>query len=132
MSIESGVVSSMYPKNLFVYCSYWGTWGRVLRYMNRNVDQVEVNLTPINAGFGDWKKEVGRIVIRKHGTSRDKKDVYQAYLPGEVVDFMKKFLQDDHLVSRLINEDFLSQIDWDKYRKHNNGGAPLDLIKKDS
>ena len=109
---------------MFYYCSYWGRWSRVLS--TENFNYVEVNLTPIPGSTETWA-DVAEIRIRKHCTARGKNDLIMSELPADVVSTMKKNLG-ICLTDRLLNEDFLSQIDWDLYRKHDNGGAILSKI----
>jgi hypothetical protein len=51
--------------------------------------------------------------------------------PPAVLAEMKAHLGEE-LANRLLTEDFLSQIDWDKYKAVDNGGANLADIRKDS
>lgn len=135
MSTTPTIRSAMYPRNLFVRSAYWGTWSRVLQYMNRAptgsgrmmIDQVEVNLTTPNVRVeSEWRKNE-RIWIRCHGTTADPKDIYTADLPGHVLDLMREYLTSP-TIHLLLHADLLPMIDWDKYRSVCNGGAPLDLI----
>lgn len=113
----------------FIWCSYWGTWSRVLSYDNGYY--VEVNLTPINPHHNyEWNALFDRgVVIRKHCTARDRADEEVGELPSHVYENMVSHWGKEH-VDRLLTEDFLRQIDWDMYQKHNNGGASFDKIKK--
>lgn len=116
--------------NVFRYCSYWGHWSRVLHEatVRDGANYVEVDITAINGRTEhDWA-HTRRINIRSHGTSRHKNDLFVGTLPEEVVDHMREWM-DEALIERLLHEDFLPQIDWDKYRKHCNGGASFELIK---
>lgn len=132
--LNTGVVSRMYPYNLFVYSAYWGTWSRVLRFMNKgNTGQVEVNLTATNLDFSrDWDK-VASLNIRLHGTSRDAKDLYVKELPANALGWMRNWL-DAPVIERLLHEDFLPKIDWELYNKNTNGGCPFEKcsIRKDN
>lgn len=120
----------------FVYSGYWGTWSRTLATPKEggNFYFIEVNLTPIN--HIDWENRVIPIIIRKHCTIRRNgkydcpQDKETNVLPDHVLEEMKKHL-DEELINRLLNEDFLSQIDWEKYERHCNGGAPLHKIQKE-
>lgn len=112
-------------RSRFVYSSYWGTYSRIIRTNLFGFQTVEVDLTPIN---GDWKNQ--RLVnIRAHCTSRDKKDHIMGWLPDMVVFRLRQELGDE-LAWKLLTEDIFSQIDWDKYRLHDNGGCPLELCSK--
>ena len=112
------------------YSSYWHSWSRVLSDNHDHGPFVEVNLTPhgIRGSAADWRR-VAQIIIRVHGTTRDPNDQETDRLPREIV-----FLMLDHLgmglLARLLNEDFLSEIDWSLYEKHNNGGAAFEDIRR--
>lgn len=127
--------SAMYPRNLFVYCAYWGTYSRVLQFMNTRGSmfnlQVEVDLTAVNItnAYG-WEK-IANINIRRHGTDRSARDIYMAELPSDALWHMKKWLSDE-VIHRLLHEDFLPQIDWDLYNRNNNGGCALAKCTKRS
>lgn len=112
---------------MFHYSSYWHMWSRVLTstHKGRGGNFVEVNLTPIR----NWQEEVAGIRIRVHCTSRGRDDKTVATLPPEVRAKMVKNLGEE-LTQRLLTEDFLSQIDWERYQKACNGGANLADIKK--
>ena len=116
------------------FCSYWGVWSRVLGWEGGRY--VEVNLTPIPACYSSsWKTDVIPIVIRRHGTARDwnggRGDISTNQLPLHILEAMHTALGAE-LTDRLLTEDFLSQIDWSRYEKSNNAGAPLDMIRKGS
>ena len=116
---------------MFHYSSYWGTWSRVLSTSDPNGPFVEVNLTPTNGwnrGYS-FEDDVSRIRIRFHGTVRDRNDKVVPVLPDYVKEGMIKHLGAE-LTERLLTEDFYSQIDYVLYRKHCNGGALFDQIKK--
>ena len=118
--------------NMFVYSSYWGCWSRILQEATPHNDGnfIEVNLTAINPTYEhSWKEQIEPIRIRRHGTSRDRNDKFVGTLPQEAYDMMCRHLPQE-LIERLMHEDFLPNIDWEKYRKHSNGGAPFELIKK--
>jgi hypothetical protein len=135
----------------YSYSKYWRTWSRVLKYDGPWCGSVcvEVNLTPINSSWpdADWDEEVRPIIIRKHSStyhplfpvSRFLSDgdlvhtctTWCSYgfkvveeLPTEIKEMMVEKLGEE-LVQRLLTEDFLSQIDWDKYDVNCNGGCPL-------
>ena len=121
-------------EKLIMRCAYWGTWSRILK---ADYPFVEVDLTPINphwhgrVRFDVWEK-VRQINIRQHGTSRDKADEFHLELPDKMRAFMVDGLGEE-LTHRLLTEDFLSQIDWNKYDLPGvcNGGAPLSKILKE-
>ena len=115
----------------FVYCSYWGTWSRLLKPLGKHYGAVEVNLTAINpTSEHGWVDKVSNLTIRVHRTPNSGNDRIVDTLPLDVYQLMSQWLSDE-TVERLINEDFISQIDFDKYRKHCNGGAAFELIKQD-
>lgn len=127
-----------YPKwAKFHYSAYWGTYSRVLsndhklpEFPNHMGSIVEVNLTPVNPYHQEGWDRNKNIIIRRHGTSPDKKDQFYAVLPPEIWKLLDtKFGKE--LRHRLVTEDFLSQIDWDKHRKVCNGGAALADCRKD-
>lgn len=89
---------------------------------------VEVNLTPISWATARnnevWVDEVAGIRIRAHGTTPSPGDVFTYELPNVVGNTMMKHLS-PVLLDRLLYEDFLSQINWDRYTQISNGGADL-------
>lgn len=116
--------------NVFVRSSYWGAWSRILSEgtPHNNGRTVEVNITAINGRTDfDWASTL-KINIREHCTMRSKDDLFVGTLPEHVIAHMREWM-DQPLMDRLLHEDFLPQIDWALYRKHNNGGAPFELIK---
>ena len=110
----------------FHYSSYWGTWSRVLSESHPAGPFVEVNLTPC---CDTWQNNVEPVRIRAHGTARGERDQETDTLPNDVREQMIWHLGEE-LTERLLTEDLLSQIDWDLYRKHNNGGANLADIRR--
>lgn len=115
---------------MFVYCSYWYTWSRVLSEKHPHGPFVEVNLTPIpNCHSSSWKSDVASIHIRFHGTAREENDREVAELPAEIRELMVKNIGEE-LTKRLLTEDFLPQIDYKLYCRHNNGGANFEDIRK--
>jgi len=120
----------------FHWSSYWHCWSRVLTNNSHEpgCSFVEVNLTPVNGNNArslkaGYENQVKLIRIRAHGTLRGPNDKETNELPDEALAEMKEYVGED-LTARLINEDFLSQIDWRLYNKFNNGGANLGDIKK--
>lgn len=117
--------------DMFVYSAYWHTWSRVLSPMDAlDIGQVEVDLTALGVYGGAWRR-VERVNIRVHHTPPESANKVVYELPAEVVQLMKKWIPNSETLDRLLHEDLLPQIDWDKYRKLNNGGAPFNLITKD-
>lgn len=120
--------------NKFHYSSYWGKWNRVLQWQNfsgaKRVFQIEVDLQPINSWDPSAWEKTAKINIRKHCTSPARKDIDSKTLPLYVAKQMIKILGRP-LVERLLYEDFLSKIDWEKYERSCNGGASFEAIKLD-
>jgi hypothetical protein len=85
---------------------------------------VELNLTPIQ-GHHDWDTRVACGVIRRHGTAPDEKDLFVDELPDDVYWNMVANIGLEK-ADWLLNHDFLPEIDWDLYEKHNNGGCAFD------
>jgi hypothetical protein len=109
----------------FHYSSCWGTWSRVLTDDGPHHSYVEVNLTPVN---GNWQDRVAPVRIRVHGTARDFRDIDTDELPAAVYQRMVDNLGEE-LTERLLNEDFIPQIDFARYRAVCNGGANLEDIR---
>lgn len=119
------------------YCSYWGTYSRVLAGPKpwhdgerETSDIVEVNVSPINGWDSyDAKDQVGNIRIRRHGTTASKRDRDLNMLHMRHVEqlIVNAGLEKARLI---LFGDLLPQIDWKKYREHCNGGADFDLIRK--
>jgi hypothetical protein len=117
--------------NMFVRSAYWRTWSRILqeRTARGEIYTVEVNLTPVNISFPhSWAEQVAPIIIRRHMTDRSHGDTFVGTLPAEVIEKMHTFLPFE-TVERLLHEDFLPKIDWDKYPQQANGGAKFELIR---
>ena len=119
-------------KDVIRYCGYWHNYSRILTHscVECGGMQVEVNLTPIPCCHSSsWATDVAPIRIRAHCTARGSGDLGMTILPEKIRAEMVKNLGAE-LVERLLTEDFLSLIDWDKYRAVNNGGANLgDILK---
>lgn len=111
----------------YVYSSYWRTWSRVLECKDGCF--VEVNLTAINPkDASEWERN-SSIIIRRHRTSQcgnSFSDIIPMYALAELESHMS-----EDVVQRLLYEDFLPQIDWDRYNAYNNGGAEFELIRKE-
>src|ERR1043166_7776947 len=114
----------VFPGELCLKCDgYWRTWNRVLHMDLQGSRMVELNLTPIDPLKRDsWVKEVFSMCIRVHttghgGTDRIFRHVVknkQSIVFQEVKRAMLREVPIE-LAHRLLNEDFLSQIDWEKY-----------------
>lgn len=123
---DDGIVSD--NEDSFVYSPYWGTWSRLLKRPGVYTSAVEVNLTPVNPDYADSWERNKDIIIRQHGTPIDPCNIHVS-LPTRTYDEMI-MRYGAELALRLIHEDFLPCIDFNKYRAICNGGAPLHLIKK--
>lgn len=131
-ALLAGGVASKIAGTKFVYSEYWRTWSRVLSPMDAlEVGQVELDLTAINSTVTTFWPRIERINIRAHCTRPEAGDLVVDKLPVEVYQLMHKNL-DAELIQRLLHEDFLSRIDWYKYRKATNGGAAFASILKGS
>jgi hypothetical protein len=116
--------------DMFIFSSYWGTWSRVLRAGNASIPTVEVDLTAINPNSDLAWPKVRAINIREHRTARSAKDELSLALPDYAFDLMKSRMPDQQLLDRLLHEDLLPLIDWQKYQLACNGGAALaDILK---
>lgn len=127
--------------NVFVYSSYWGTWSRVLyhesdRALKQRYDLpyspwIELDLTAINpTTINNWSDKVQHANIRCHSTTRGDKDKIVGTLPGHVVQLMRRNLTED-CVQKLLHEDYLPYIDFEKGRKACNGGFHFADATKD-
>ena len=110
--------------------SYWGTWSRILRHLGRERTCVEINLSPVNHQDDDNWRKVGMVWIREHGTAPGDKDTFVHRLPPEWFKIVGEKVGAD-VRHFLMTEDILPMIDFDKYRKISNGGAPLSKILND-
>lgn len=127
--LDGGIRSAQYPRSLFVYSSYWGKWSRVLQYKNGHKPQVEVDCEPVNLTQEGWRR-VGSILIRQHSTARRQADYYYEALPYEVVETMQENISEIAMLE-ILHGDLLPLIDWEKYRRVDNGGATLADILRD-
>jgi hypothetical protein len=129
--------------NPFVYSSYWGTWSRLLLSRSKGteelftkygvpdyVHEVEVDCGAVNPQFKDGWKIVQDVNIRAHCTSRGKKDTISINLPDEAYWTLVRNVQDDLQVYKILHLDLLPIIDWDLYRKNDNGGCPISKCTK--
>ena len=110
------------------YCAYWNKWSRVLRWGDSVNSQVEIDLEPINDTEEGWRK-VGEVHVRAHITAPGDRDLAANKLPDELLIRMAKNLG-LQTRDKLLRGKFLSKIDWEKYRKVCNGGAPLSKISR--
>lgn len=107
---------------MFVFCSYWRIWDRVIanNFPTRGSVAV-VNLTPIPAGLSSsWDRDVKPIRFRNYL----RWDPIVEDLPSDVRALMVKNLGED-LTNRLLTEDFFPQIDWARFTSVCNAGANL-------
>lgn len=137
MDKEMHGVSGVRSRNgdMFKYSAYWQSWSRILSPLNKTpfIGQVEVDLTEINHLSGHyWWSTVSQINIRAHRTCLAQADILTPTLPAEVFEAMKVRIPDTQLLDRLMHEDLMPLIDWDKYQKVCNGGAPLETIRQSS
>lgn len=115
--------------DMFHYSAYWGSWSRVLRPQFGTNSTVEVDLTAINPSSDYGWPRVLSCNIRAHRTARATNDILCLSLPAHTVQLMRS-RTDEQTFNRLMHEDLLPLIDWDKYRKVDNGGAALANILK--
>lgn len=116
---------------MFHYSSYWETWSRVLRERDERGNTVELNLTPIRCcSSSTWDNHVKGGVICNYFTVGGPHDKLVPELPPEILDSMVQNLGMKE-VYFLLNEDFLPQIDWEKYSRFNNGGCKFALCQKE-
>lgn len=126
------------------YSGYWKTWNRVL-YMDREeVHFVEMNLTPVNPGEQrSWVNQVYPLLVRVHSTRMQSGDrLYRSVVKNKtsvVYNELKKAMMGHvaiELMFRLLSEDFIEKIDWNKYEQmrkspaYYGGGVPFALIKR--
>lgn len=116
---------------MFHFSSYWRNWSRVLSSTHPGGPFVEVNLTPIPNCYSDSWERVENKIIRVHGTARDEKDIVTDTLPAKVIIEMCDNLGSS-VVDFLLHEDILSLIDFDLYKRNQNGGCPLSLCRSRS
>lgn len=105
---------------MFHHSKYWGTWSRVL--LQQGVWYVEVNLTPINPTLsGSWEAQVRPIIIRRHCTLLSAEDLHQRLAAAVVARMVQKV--GERLTTRLLTEDFLSQIHLPTLERTMRGGG---------
>lgn len=109
--------------NTFHYCSYWGTWSRVLKVYEHSV--IELNLTPINGSQREWDEQVKPIEFCAHGTMFDfRSDDIVEELPPQVRERMVEHIGED-LTRRLIETDWLPLLDIKRVSEGRYGGGGL-------
>jgi hypothetical protein len=115
----------------FRYISYWGTWRR---WLGEGKDGLtyEVELTPVNPSHSEsWARMGIRIFASKvHMDEMSHNDKIVHLLPAHIIIRMCENLGVERAKSLLL-DDFFSQIDFNKFRELNNGGADFDQIGKD-
>src|ERR1700682_653370 len=101
--------------NLFVYSSYWGTWSRILApydkvfHNGHCVGQVEVDVTPINITHDySWIRH-NRVIVRAHGTIRDRDDKIVEELPKEAYQDILSRVPDLEVQNLILHADLLPQ-----------------------
>lgn len=138
--------NKLFPDELCLrYDGYWRTWDRVLHIDQNGSQVVEFCLTPINPIKRDsWVEQVFPINIRVHRTdiNRPGDRLFRCVVKNKhsvaFQEVKRAMLREVpiELAHRLLNEDFLSQIDWMKYLEakafRNGGGVPFALCKKDN
>lgn len=120
--------------NVFKYCSYWGSWSRVLWHESdqklrssigfdaRASSFIELDLTAVNSDSKlHWESHTQHANIRTHCTAIGPNDKFTMTLPGRAVYRMREWLTED-AVQKLIHADYLPYIDFEKGRKASNGG----------
>lgn len=113
--------------NKIRFSSYWRNYSRILSF--ENGVYVEVDLTAINPTWSSEWDRVDTINIRQHRTAVEDREILDE-LPSSVRLMMVAWLGEEK-TEELLTADFLSVIDWEKYKKHNNGGASFYKIKKE-
>lgn len=115
---------------LFHFRAYWGTWSRVLttRCGTRpgSGPTVELDLVPRSWSDVEAVERISRINIRRHSTDRGRMDGQ-----ANEISTRARVELEDRLGVRLATwlldprTEILGLIDWDLYRRFNNGGASL-------
>lgn len=117
---------------MFVYSRYWNTWSRLLATQHDcspytlTHAAVELDLTPVNAHREENWARIATYRIRAHHTPIAQ-PVDQ--LPENILEEMRLHLSEE-VINKLLNYNFLPEIDWTKYKLVVNGGADFDDIKK--
>jgi len=121
-------------KPLFVYCSYWRTWSRLIAFNPYlHYTALELNLTPIGGldpRNREWDERIRPVVFRIHCTARGQRDRVTLSPPEEVLRSMIRVLGADK-VEYLLATDFYPQIDLKLCKERSNGGCPFELCKKE-
>lgn len=112
----------------YCYSSYWQTWSRLVAECDGNC--VEVNLSPLNG----WSSKAGLddvrgIRVRCHRTPKTPNDIVTDQLPPYLLEEMREHLGAE-LTQFMLTADFVNLVDWQSYRKANNGGASFYRIAK--
>jgi len=89
---------------------------------------IEVNLEPIPHSSDTWERTAS-VIIRKHGTAREDRDIETNSAPEDLLDRMQANLEPED-IEFLLFGDILPLIDWELYETHCNGGCPLDKCRK--
>lgn len=106
-----------------IYNSHWRTWSRILSA--KDGEFVELNLTHIN---GHWDK-VKAETIRRHSTPRSPNDVVQEQLPVIARQALVTMVGAE-FANKLLTYDYLSEVDWSKYRNVCSSGASFNDIQR--
>jgi len=128
---------------MFEYCIWSFSWSRILSSDDNKCEYISVGLAPGCIGaerlmYGDtdsrivtreWARIENINIGRYHTTRNEGNTLIVDHLPGHVLSRMHRFLKPE-IVTRLMEEDFLSQIDWSLYTRNSNGGAPFDKIRR--
>jgi hypothetical protein len=118
---------------LLHYCSYWGTWSRVICPYTHEHGVIELNLTPVNPGFPhSWAEQIEPIIFRHHGTQLGRRDIW-GYIP--LPEDWKAFMVEkigEELTNRLLTEDWLPLLDIPKVKwgQPRGGGISFQDCKK--
>lgn len=116
------------PHRKFHYSGYWHRWSRRL-LVDKDGWVLEVNLEPIpGAHASTWENNVAPIVLRRHITADDRRDLNVHRLPYDTHKLMGERLG-FQLRQRLITGDLVSEIDFDLLRTNKiSGGTPLAMV----
>lgn len=110
------------------YCSYWGTWSRILGELP-NGQVVELNLTPVGNSAETWKDAVASETIRVHGTAPGLNDRFTDALPESVANAIRANVGEEMYLT-LTTFDYMPLIDFKAQVKHSNGGTPFVKCKR--
>lgn len=145
--IQSGNNLLLEGELCLVYNAYWRKWSRVLHLPKDHGWMVELNLTPIDPSKTDnWVAQVYPMMIRVHLTGLNFQAgdrVYRHIVKNKasvVYQEVRHALLRKvpiEIVHRLVNEDFISEIDWERYVTaqaspfYRGGGIPFAKCKKE-